>query len=152
MANPLAFKPIHVDPRVELQRRLEAAPIEHGEALLVAWDLLETAHKQGVLDLLHGVVGARDTIFGKLTEYAKLPEGVAGIRNMISILKIMTELDPDTLSEIAKSMGQAVAEHQKETKPASLWAIAKRATSEDSRRGLSLMTLMLTSLGRSLKR
>ncbi len=60
MANPLIFKPAAVDPKTELNRRLAAAPTEHAEALLVAWDILQTAHDEGVLDTLHGLIGAKD--------------------------------------------------------------------------------------------
>jgi hypothetical protein len=49
MANSIQFVPKAVDPKLELQRRLAAAPNEHAEALLVAFDLLEEAHRQGVL-------------------------------------------------------------------------------------------------------
>jgi hypothetical protein len=48
-------------------------------------------------------------------------------------------------------MVTATQEHKREQKPPSLWQIAKRATSEDGRRGLSFMTLLLTGFGRSLK-
>jgi hypothetical protein len=48
-------------------------------------------------------------------------------------------------------MGRATKEHQQEKKAPSLWQLAKRATSEDSRRGLSFMTLVLSGLGKSLK-
>ena len=46
MANPLPFKLAITDPHQELERRLARAPREHAEALLVAWDLLQTAHQQ----------------------------------------------------------------------------------------------------------
>jgi hypothetical protein len=49
-------------------------------------------------------------------------------------------------------MASATEEHRREQTPPSLFQLAKRATSEDSRRGLSFMTLMLSSFGRSLKR
>jgi hypothetical protein len=52
MANPIAFKPITVDFKLDLQRRLEKAPSEHAAAMLQAWDVLEAAHEAGVLDLL----------------------------------------------------------------------------------------------------
>jgi uncharacterized protein YjgD (DUF1641 family) len=151
MANPLQFKPAPVDPRTELTRRLDAAPTEHAEALLVAWDILQTAHDQGVLDTVHGLIGAKDTIFAKLAEYAKLPEGVAGIRNLISIAKILSTLDPETLDQISKAMVTATEEHHRETKPPSLFELARRTTTEDSRRGLSFLTHILSSLGRALK-
>ena len=56
MAKPIAFKPITVDFKADLVRKLEKAPAEHAEALLLAYDVLEEAHKKGLLDLLHGVV------------------------------------------------------------------------------------------------
>ena len=52
MAIPISFKPQPVDPHQELMRRVDAAPREHAEALLVAWDLLQTAHDQGIRELL----------------------------------------------------------------------------------------------------
>ena len=70
MANPIHFVPKQVDPKLELGRRLAAAPTEHAEALLVAFDLLEEAHRQGVLDALHGAIGAKDTIVASLAAYS----------------------------------------------------------------------------------
>jgi uncharacterized protein YjgD (DUF1641 family) len=152
MAKPIAFKPITVDFKADLVRKLEKAPAEHAEALLLAYDVLEEAHKKGLLDLLHGAIGAKDTIFTTLSKYAAQPEGIAAIRNLLTAAKILTELDPEVLDQLSKVMGQATKEHQQEQKPPSLWQLAKRATSEDSRRGLSLMTLVLSGLGRSLKK
>jgi uncharacterized protein YjgD (DUF1641 family) len=152
MANPLAFKPIPVDPRTELNRRLENAPTEHAEALLVAWDLLQTAHDQGVLDLLNGLISAKDTVAGTVAKYAKTPEGVAGIRNALALAKVLTVLDPEMLDRLSKALDDATVEHRREGAPPSLFALLRRATSEDSRRGLSFVTLLLGSLGRSLKR
>ena len=151
MANPIAFKPAPVDPRTELSRRLAAAPTEHAEAILVAWDILQAAHDQGVLDTLHGLLGAKDTIFATLASYAKTPEGIATIRNAIALAKILGTVDPETLDQLSRAMASAAAEHQRETTPPSLFQLARRATSEDSRRGLSFLTLILSTLGRTLK-
>ncbi len=150
MANPIHFRP-RVDPKRELQRQLDDAPLEHAEALLVVFDILKTAHANGTLDLVNGLIGGRDVIAGKLAEYAKLPGGIAAIRNLLALSKILMALDPETLDEVTKSVTNAVGQHQAEVKAPSLWQLAKRATSEDSRRGLSFMTLMLSALGRSLK-
>lgn len=152
MANPIPFKPAPVDPKTELSRRLAAAPMEHAEALLVGWDLLQTAHDQGILDLAVGMISAKDTIAGKAADYAKLPEGVAGLRNGIALLKILMALDPEVLDCLSESLRVAAAQHRAESKPPSLFALARRATSEDSRRGLSFMTLLLSGVGRALKR
>jgi uncharacterized protein YjgD (DUF1641 family) len=151
MAKPIAFKPVTVDFKADLLRKLEKAPGEHAEALLLAYDVLEAAHKAGVLDLLHGAIGAKDTIITTLSKYAAQPEGIAAIRNLLTAAKILTELDPEVLDQVSKVMAHATKEHQLEQKPPSLFQLAKRATSEDSRRGLSFMTLVLSGLGKSLK-
>jgi uncharacterized protein YjgD (DUF1641 family) len=152
MANPLVFKPLPVDPKTELQRRLDAAPTEHAEALLVAWDVLQAAHDTGLLDTLHGAISAKDTIAGKIAEYAKQPEGIAAIRNLLAAGKILTVLDPEVLDQLTKAVAEASEEHRREKTPPTMWQIAKRATGEDSRRGLSFVTLVLAGLGRAMKR
>ena len=151
MAVPLTFTPNPVDHKKELQRRLDAAPVEHGEALLVLWDLLQTAHDQGILDLLDGMVSAKDTIAITIAKYAKTPEGIAAVRNLLTGAKILASIEPEMLENLAKVVASATEEHKREEKPPSLLTLAKRATNEDSRRGLSFMTLMLAGLGKSLK-
>jgi len=151
MAVPLTFKPAPVDAKLELQRRLDAAPIQHGEALLVLWDLLETAHDQGILDLLDGMVSAKDKITETIAKYANTPEGISAIRNLLTAAKIVASVDPELLDKLSSAVVGAAAEHKQEKKPPSLFQLARRAVSEDSRRGLSFATLVLSSLGKSLK-
>jgi len=152
MAKPIAFKPITVDFKADLVRKLEKAPEEHAEALLLAYDVLEEAHRKGLLSLLHGAIGAKDTIFNTLSKYAAQPEGIAAIRNLLTAAKILTELDPAVLDQLSKAMSTATCELQKEQEPPSLWQLFRRSTNEDSRRALSFMTLALSGLGKSLKR
>jgi uncharacterized protein YjgD (DUF1641 family) len=151
MANPISFIPKAVDPKLELQKRLQAAPNEHAEALLVAYDLLEEAHRQGILDALHGAIGAKDTIVGLVAQYSAEPMSVNAIRNLLALGKILGTLEPEPLSQLSKEMAVALDSHKREQEPPSLWQIFKRATSSDARRGLSFMTLMLTAVGRSTK-
>lgn len=152
MANPIAFKPAPVDPKLELERRLAAAPKEHAEALLVAWDVLQSAHDKGLLDMLHGAIESRDAIMGKIAVYARTPEGVGGIRNLLAAAKILAEIDPEVLDRLSRAMASAKEEHGREAEAPSLLTIARRAGGEDSRRGLSFLTLALENLGRALKR
>jgi uncharacterized protein YjgD (DUF1641 family) len=152
MAKPIEFKPITVDFKADLRKRLEEAPDEHAAALLAAYNVLEAAYDEGLLDILHGMIASKDTIITTLSRYAKEPEGVTGIRNLLTAAKILTELDPEVLDHISKAMASATEEHKQEQVPPSLFQLARRATSEDSRRGLSFMTLILSSLGKSLKK
>ena len=152
MANPLSFTIPPVDPHLELDRRLARAPREHAEALLVVYDLLQAAHDNGTLDTVHGLIVARDKIFGRLAEFAKTPEGETGLINLLEAARILSSLDPAILNHLSQSIGAASQQHRDETSPPSLWQLFKRVASEDGRRWLSFATLVVTNMGRSLKR
>jgi hypothetical protein len=81
MAKPIAFKPITVDFKADLRKRLEKAPDEHAAALLAAYDVLEAAYDEGLLDILHGLIASKDKIITTLSGMAREPEGITGIRN-----------------------------------------------------------------------
>jgi uncharacterized protein YjgD (DUF1641 family) len=152
MANPISFKPKAVDPKLELQRRLAAAPNDHAEALLVAYDLLEEAHRQGILDALHGAIGAKDTIVGLLAKYSAEEISVNAIRNLLALGKVLGTLDPGPLSQLSKEMTSAMETHKSEKEPPSLWQLFRHANQTEARRGLSFLTLMLSAFGRATKR
>ncbi|MEO7028264.1 MAG: DUF1641 domain-containing protein [Acidobacteriaceae bacterium] len=152
MANPLRFKPMAGDPQQELERRLAAAPRQHSEALLVAWDLLQTAHDQGILDIAQGLIGGRDAIATQLAAAANRPESIAALRNLIAMGRVLASLDPATLDHLARALDGAAREKEAEQKPPSLWRLFRRMASEDGRRGLSFVTTVLTGLGRSTVR
>ena len=147
MANPITFTPQPVDPHTELMRKVEAAPREHAEALLLAWDTLQTAHDQGVLDLLKGLMGGRDVIAGKLAEAMVLPESVNAIRNLIALGRIAAALDPDMLQRLAKSMDQGMQGPQPDGQTPSMFRILRQATSPAGKRGLSFAVQMLVAIG-----
>ena len=145
MANPIAFKPAQYDPKQGLMRKLEAAPAAHAEALLVAYDLLQSAHDQGILDTLHGMVHAKDEIFGHLAEAARVQESVDALRNLVSVGKILGSIEPETMSCIAAAMSTASKKTPDE--PLSMWGLFKKVSSREGRRGLSLTVEMLVALG-----
>jgi uncharacterized protein YjgD (DUF1641 family) len=142
MANPIAFTPAPYDPKDGLMRRLEAAPREHAEALLVAYDLLQEAHDQGILDALHGMVHAKDAIVGHVAEGARMQESVDALRNLVAAGKMLGAMEPQTMSCIAAAMNSAGKEE-----PLSLWGLFRQMTSREGRRGLTVMVGVLTALG-----
>jgi uncharacterized protein YjgD (DUF1641 family) len=154
MATPISFKPEPVDPREELMRQIREAPREHAEALLVAWDTLQVAHDQGILELVKGLMGGRDIIATKVAEGINTPEGVTAIRNGIALARVLGSLDPDMLHRLSKHLDDAAKGHkqeQQEEKPPSLWQLFRRLTSDDARRGLSYATWMIAALGRATR-
>lgn len=147
MAIPITFTPQPVDPHLELMRKVEAAPREHAEALLVAWDLLQTAHDQGLLDLLQGLVGGRDVIADKLAAAMVMPESINAIRNLIALGRIMAAFDPDMLHRLAKAMDQGMQGPQPDGSTPSLFRIMRQAASPAGKRGLSMAVQLLVAVG-----
>lgn len=150
MAIPIRTKPAEVDPRAELMRKIESAPRDHAEALLVAWSTLQTAHDKGILDLMQGMMSGRDAIATEMGKAMKSPDMVRIVRNGIALGGLLASLDPEMLHRVSGSVSESMAE-QAEKDPPSLWQLFKRVSSEDGRRGLSLVTRLLTGVGRSLK-
>ena len=145
MANPIAFTPKPIDPREGLRKKLEAAPMEHAEALLVGYDLIQAAHDEGILDLLHGMVKHKNTVFEHVAMGAKKQESIDALRNLISLGKVLTAIEPETMSCIAAAL--STASGPKPEEPATMWQLFKRAGSKEGRRGLTLVVELLVALG-----
>ncbi len=151
MANPLPYVPKKADPKTELLRRLDEAPREHAEALLVAYDLLGEAHRKGILDALHGAVRARDMIIGELADYAADPVAINALRHVIAVGKMVGSIDPDPISELAQEARTVMQLHKGERDAPSMWQLFRRLFDKDTRRGLALVTSMLGALGRATR-
>ncbi len=147
MAQPITYTPQPIDPHLELMRKVEAAPREHAEALLLAWETLQTAHDQGILDLLKGLMGGRDVIAGQLASALVLPESINAVRNLIALGRIASAIDPEVLHRLAKAMDQGMQGPKPDGETPSMFRILRQATSPAGKRGLSFAVQMLVALG-----
>lgn len=150
MAHQISFTPKPADPKLELERRLAAAPSEHAEALLAALDLLEEAHRQGVLDVLHGAIGAKDALIGELAKHAAEPTNIHAMRNLLAFGKILATLNPESIEKLSNEISAAAGFHIAEKQPPTLWQLFQRVRQPEARRGLSLLTSLLAVLGRAV--
>lgn len=150
MAHPVNFKPEPVDPHTELMKRVEAAPREHAEALLVAWDVLQAAHDQGMLDLLHGLLGGRNLIAEKLAEAVNTTDGVNFLRNVLAAGRILSAIDPDFLYKFSKALDRELqpgGASAPGTAAPTLLQLFRKVRAEDTRRGLGLALGLVSALG-----
>jgi uncharacterized protein YjgD (DUF1641 family) len=151
MAQPITLEMPPRDPRAELQLKLQSAPLQHAEALLSAYDVLQRLHDSGLLEVLRGALGSSDKLIQLATESAGTPQSIRGIRNLVVLAKILGTIEPDLVEGFARSLPEAIALTKAyESKPPGLWGILKRFRNKDFRRGLVLVNSMLEAFGRNL--
>jgi uncharacterized protein YjgD (DUF1641 family) len=132
-----------VDSRADLVRRVEQAPIEHAEAVLATYDLLQRLHEKGLLDLLNGLLSAGDTVVEHVVDVVSSKEMVTALRMGLIFSNLLYSIDADALHAVVAGAG-------KETP--SLLALGKQAASKDARRGLATAVGLLNLFGAALNK
>jgi uncharacterized protein YjgD (DUF1641 family) len=135
------FKP--VDSRADLIRRVEQAPIEHAEAVLAAYDLLQGLHEKGLLELLSGLLSAGDTVINHVVDVISSKEMVTALRIALIFSSLLSSIDADALHAVLAEAGK---------EPPSLLALGKKATSKDARRGMAAAVELLNVFGAALSK
>jgi len=149
MAQPIPLKIPPRDPRHELQERLGQAPIDHAEALLDAYELLQQLHDRRVLSTLRGVLGAGDTIVEKLADAASSVNSITATRNALILAKMLASIDPEVLQGVAIAVSETMKEASAQ-KPPGLFALLGQFRSEEMRRSVALLYRFLAGLGTQL--
>ncbi len=151
MARPIPLELPKRDPREELRSRLEQAPVEHAEAVLAGFEVLQGLHDRGVLELLRGVLGGSDKILEIVVEASKTPEAIRGIRNLLILTKTFGAIDPELLKKFAEAVPDTLAGAAKgqEKEPPGFWEALRIVRSRNLRRGLAVMNSVLEALGKS---
>ncbi len=149
MAQPIRTYTPQRDVREELRTKVESAPIEHAEALLAAYQLLQEAQDHGILDVLRGAIGAGDAIVSKATEYASSPEAVRAIRNFLALSRVFANLEPVKVDAVAKALTDSQCRKDLQgCEPPSLWKTFQRMTSRSSRRTLATLAAVTEAFGK----
>jgi uncharacterized protein YjgD (DUF1641 family) len=151
MAQPISLELPARDARAELQSRLQTAPVEHAEALLAAYEVLQGLHDRGVLELLRGTLGSGDKLLEIVVEAAKTPESIRGIRNLIILARILGTAEPELVEGFARSLPEAIALTKAyESKPPSFSGILEKFRNRNFLRGLVLILSILEAFGKNL--
>jgi uncharacterized protein YjgD (DUF1641 family) len=149
MAKQIEFRPPLPSAQEELQRRLNAAPGEHADAVLNAFKTLQTLHDTRTLDFVQGLFGAGDEVLTQVVVIATSPQSTRAIRNLLVLTNILGNIDPDALQRIAQAVTPALTERQP-AQPPSLFQITRQLFSRDARRALATGVSLLQAVGRSL--
>jgi len=127
--------------RDDLIRRVEQAPVEHAEALLAAYDLLQRLHEKGMIDLLNGLLSAGDAVVERAVDVVSSKEMITALRIALIFSNVLNSIDPDKLHVVVSNAGKSAP---------SLLAIGKQAVSKDARRGMAAAIGILNILGEAL--
>jgi uncharacterized protein YjgD (DUF1641 family) len=133
------FEP--VDSRDDLLRKVKAAPAQHAEAILAAYEVLEKLHEKDVLSTLNGLLGAKDIVVDRLADVVSSAEIVNLLRLALIAGNMVKQLNPDDLHGILQEAAG---------KPPGFFQIVRRMTSKDARRALGAFGSLLNVLGAAL--
>ncbi len=149
MAKAIEFRPQAMPAKEEQQRKLDAAPMEHAEAVLDAFRTLQTLHDTHALEFIRGLLGAGDEVLTQVVSVATSPQSTRALRNLLILVDVLGSVNPDALHRITATVTPALTEQQP-AEPPSLFAITRRLFSRDARRALATGVALLEGVGRSL--
>ena len=151
MARPIPFELPPRDPRPELNVRLQQAPLEHAEAVLAAYEVLQGLHDHGVLELMRGTLGGSEKILEQVVAVASGPEAIRATRNLLLLVDALGEIDPALLSDLTRAVPKALVQaNAEESRPPGLFKLISTFRNKDFRRGLAAFNDLLMTFGRNL--
>jgi uncharacterized protein YjgD (DUF1641 family) len=152
MARPISLELPPRDPRQELRKRLDEAPVEHAEALLDSYELLQQLHEHGVFQLLRGALGASDKLIETAVDAVKSDESVRAMRNAMILGKMLASINPEVLQCVAVAAGETLGCYQKPiVEPPGLFSLLSQFRHKELRRSIALINRFLESLGNQIK-
>jgi len=150
MARPIPLSEPPRDARAELLARLQAAPAQHAEAILNALEVLQGLQDCGVLEFMRGALGSSEQVLEVAVHAANSPKSIRGIRNLMLLVNMLGEIDPEQLKSLTQAVPQSLSATSRETSPPGLFKLAGKALwSSDFLRGLSTATTLLEAIGRN---
>jgi uncharacterized protein YjgD (DUF1641 family) len=151
MAQPISLQLPPRDPRAELQRRLDNAPVEHAAAILESYELLQELHDKGVLQLLRGFLGASDKFVESAVETARAEQSVNAMRNAIILTRMLGTIDPEVLEGVAIATAKTFGRQEKPViEPPGLLNLISEFRHKELRRSLAFVNRFLEVLGKQL--
>src|ERR1700694_716952 len=151
MARPI---PLHLAPRDSrdgLNTRFRGAPLEHAEAVLAAYQVLQGMHDHGVLEVMRGALGGSEKILEQVVAVASGAESIRATRNLLLLVTTLGENEPALLSDVTRAIPKALVQaNAEESKPPGLFKLMSTFWNPDFRRGLAAFNDLLVTLGRNL--
>jgi uncharacterized protein YjgD (DUF1641 family) len=151
MAQPIPMHLAARDPRRELDSRLQQAPLDHAEAVLAAYEVLQGLHDHGVLELVRGTLGGSEKILEQVVAVGSGAEAIRASRNLLLLVRTLGEIEPALLSDLTRAVPKALVQaNAEEAKPPGLFKLVSTFWNRDFRRGLAAFNDLLVVFGKNL--
>jgi len=151
MARPIPLQIPPRDTQRDLNSRLQQAPMEHAEAVLAAYAVLQSLHDSGVLEVLRGSLNGGEKILEQVVEVARGPKAIRATRNLLLLVEALGEIEPALLSDVTRAIPRALVQaNAEEAKPPGLFKLIGTFWKKDFRRGLAAFNDLLVMFGRNL--
>jgi len=139
------------DPKQELIRRLDQAPIEHAEALLSGIEVLQALHDAGILEIVKGALSSGEKVLDIVVKALNTPEAIRATRNAMILAKVFGTIEPELMEKFASAVPDALAgaARAEEAKAPGFIGIMKIFRSENLRHGLSVVNNLLEAWGKN---
>jgi uncharacterized protein YjgD (DUF1641 family) len=153
MARPIPLELPPHDEHAERRAQLDTARLEHADAILAGYEVLQGLHDQGVLDLVRGALGARDSLVELAASTARTPESVRALRNLGLLVQALGTIDPVVLADLTRAVPAAfVRDTAKDPEPPGFLGLLRIFLGRDFRRWLAAMMTLVVAFGRNLRR
>lgn len=149
MAQPIPLKLHPRDPKAALSERLQQAPAEHAEAILSALEVLQGLHDRGVLELLRGALGSSEQVLEVAVHVASSPQSIRSIRNLLLLVNMLGEIDPEQLKPLTQAVPQALNAASSQPAPGILKLAGSTVLNKAFRRGVATFARLLALFGRN---
>ncbi len=151
MAHPIPLELPKPDPRIALQARLQAAPAQHAEALLAAYEVLQGLHDSGALDLARAALASRDQLLDIAVSAANSPGALRAIRNLLLLTNMLGSIDPEVLKILTTAAPKILQQMIRQPERPGVWALIKDFLwNQDFRHGMAAVNTVIEVFGKSL--
>lgn len=151
MAQPIPLQLAPRDLREGFNSRLQQAPLDHAEAVLAAYEVLQGLHDHGVLELMRGTLGGSEKILEQIVAVGSGAPAVRATRNLLLLVTTLGEIEPALLSDLTKAIPKALVQaNAEESKPPGIFKLMSTFWNKDFRRGLAAFNDLLVMFGRNL--
>ncbi|WP_102128000.1 DUF1641 domain-containing protein [Deinococcus planocerae] len=107
-------KSLQYTPRVRTpQEEVAEASAQNAEALVEGLKLLSALHDHGVLDVLNKVVRGGGGLAGESLHILERGSSTHVIRNLLEVVRVLTELDPQSVGALGRALNEGVNEGAK---------------------------------------